>query len=60
MTHLVFIPLSFIVFMILIIDKIPLLYWYKRLRIEIWHRWIIWKVERNLNNGSIESEKNGL
>jgi len=57
MTYLVLILLSAMVLIALLIVKVPLMLWYRRFRRWIWHRWIIWKIERNLQKTSIETEK---
>jgi hypothetical protein len=57
MTGLIVIILSVFVLISLIIVKAPLMYWYYRLRKEMWHHWFIWKIERKLAKTSIEKEK---
>ena len=37
--------------------KVPLVHYYKKFRREIWHRWIIWKIERDLPKTSIDKER---
>ena len=49
--------LSAIALFSLLMIKSPLIIWYSRFRRWIWHRWIIWKIERNLQKTSIETEK---
>jgi len=57
MAYVVFILLSSIVLVALFIIKAPYLFWYRRFRHWIWHRWIIWKIERNLAKTSVGTKK---
>ena len=32
----------------LVIVKLPLSFWYRRFKMQIWHKFMIWKIERQL------------
>ena len=57
MTELIVIILSVMVFITLIIVKVPLMHWYYRFRKEIWHRWLIWKIEKSMAKNNMKKEK---
>ena len=57
MTYVVFVLLSCIVLLALFIIKAPYFLLYRKFRRWIWHRWIIWKIERNMAKTSIETKK---
>ena len=56
MTELGVIVISVLFFITLIVVKVPFMHWYYRFRKQIWHRWLIWKIERKLAKTSIEKE----
>ncbi|MFC1488117.1 hypothetical protein ACFLRN_10585, partial [Thermoproteota archaeon] len=57
MTNLGIILISTMFFIALLIVKRPLIQWYKGFRRWIWHRRLIWKIERNLTKTSIDPDK---
>jgi hypothetical protein len=44
--------LSAIVLVSLIIIKLPLTMWHRRIRMRIWHQFMIWKIERKMQKSS--------
>jgi len=42
-----------IVFFTLFETKSTIGFWYRRLKLRIWHFWIIWKIEKQLPTNSI-------
>ena len=57
MMYPVVILTSVMVLIALIIVKVPLMHYYKKFRREIWHRWIIWKIDRNLHKTSLDNKR---
>jgi len=55
MLYLLIILLFSIALFALLKIRVPLMIWYTRLRRWIWHRWIIWKIERKLPKTSIDT-----
>ena len=57
MSYLVIIFISTMVLIALLIAKRPIMQWYKGFRRWIWHRRLIWKIERKLTKTSIDPDK---
>jgi hypothetical protein len=57
MGYLLVILLSAMIFTALLIVKAPLMLGYLRFRRWVWHRCIIWKIERNVTKISIQTKK---
>jgi len=56
MLYLLIIVLSVLAFFALIKMKDSMKICYRRFRMWIWHRWIMWRIERRLPQTSIEME----
>jgi hypothetical protein len=38
----------------LIIIKRPLMIWYRKIRMHVWHQYVIWKIDRKIQKTAIE------
>ena len=52
MVNALIILFSVLILAALVIVKLPLMFWYKRFKMQIWHQFIIWKIERKLQKSS--------
>ena len=53
MIDLIIFLLSAMFFVTLVVAKVPLMFWYRKFRQKLWHRRLMWKIERNLAKNSI-------
>ena len=52
MVNALIILFSVLILVALVIVKLPLMFWYKRFKMRIWHQFMIWKIERKLQKSS--------